>query len=294
MKMLISAARVAARVAACASALAMCFPVALPANAQNAPIILRLGTIQAANNPIVAGMKRFAELVDSGTHGRVVVQTFDTGTLGAALPEIHNVRVGTQEMFADGCTWLGALIPDWNLCAIPYMNNNYTTAAQMMNGPIGQKLNQEFTEQQHIVVLANNWYRSVRELETTRPVNTPSELKDLKIRVPGMPDFVVPWQTYGANAVPLDLGQTFVALQQGVVVGTDTPLDITALFHFQEVEKYVSAINWLYEPIVLLINQDVWNRISKADQRVWSTLRMRLGNIRMILSYDNLTGMYDC
>ena len=60
--------------------------------------VLKMGLASPENHPAAAGMKKFAETVAAKTNGRIKIQNFYAGALGAERESIESVQLGTQEL----------------------------------------------------------------------------------------------------------------------------------------------------------------------------------------------------
>ena len=86
-------------------------------------------------------------------------------------------------------------------------------------------------------------------LNNRRPINTPDDLKGLKMRVQESPVWVKSMTALGANPVALDFKELFSALQQNVIDGYEgIATDVDKQSMYQEV-KYMSLSSHLFDVI---------------------------------------------
>jgi TRAP-type C4-dicarboxylate transport system substrate-binding protein len=86
-----------------------------------------------------------------------------------------------------------------------------------------------------------------------KPVKTLADLQGLKIRVPKNEIMISSYQAWGINPTPMAWGETFTALQQRVVDGQDNPYITVSSMKFNEVQKYITNIRYVFslEPIIV-------------------------------------------
>ena len=111
------------------------------------------------------------------------------------------------------------------------------------------------------------WENGFRQITNNkRPINTPSDLKGIKLRTPKSKWRVKMFQTYGANPTPMAFSEVFTALKTGTMDGQENPYAQIASAKFQEVQKYLSISNHVYTPAYVVVHKDQWNKVP-ADVR---------------------------
>jgi TRAP-type transport system periplasmic protein len=90
------------------------------------------------------------------------------------------------------------------------------------------------------------------------PINTPEDLKGIKLRVPEGKWRVKMFQTYGANPSPMKFSEVFTALQTGVMDGQENPFTQIYSAKFQEVQKFLSLTGHVYTPAYVTVGTRKW------------------------------------
>jgi TRAP-type C4-dicarboxylate transport system substrate-binding protein len=102
----------------------------------------------------------------------------------------------------------------------------------------------------------------------SRLVNTPADLKGMKIRVQKSDMAIRMIEAMGASATPIDWGELYTSLQQGVVDGAENnPPSFYTSLHY-EICKYYILDEHTRPPDVLLISTVVWHRLSPELQSI--------------------------
>jgi C4-dicarboxylate-binding protein DctP len=91
--------------------------------AQAAPIILKLGNIQAPNSSASIACERMAKLAAEKSNGRLKIEFFPSSQLGNAITELEGVMMGTQDMFQDAAEWMSQFEKDYNILAMASYQN---------------------------------------------------------------------------------------------------------------------------------------------------------------------------
>ena len=96
------------------------FLIFLAGSAQAAPIVLRLGNIEAPNNPATIACERMAKLADERSQGRLKIEVFPSSQLGNAITQIEGVMMGSQDMFQGAAEWMGQFEKENNILALAF------------------------------------------------------------------------------------------------------------------------------------------------------------------------------
>ena len=111
------------------------------------------------------------------------------------------------------------------------------------------------------------WENGIRHItNNVRPINTPDDLKGVKIRTPKSTWRVKMFTQWGANPTPMSFSEVFVALQTGVIDGQENPYTNIWAAKFPEVQKYLSVTGHVYTPSYLTTGAKAWTKLP-ADVR---------------------------
>jgi TRAP-type C4-dicarboxylate transport system substrate-binding protein len=99
-------------------------------------------------------------------------------------------------------------------------------------------------------------------------VNTPDDMKGLKLRSQTSQVWLQGLRALGANPVSLDFPEVYLALQQHTVDGYENPAPDVVGGKFYEVVKYMSLTSHLFDIFVVAMNKRVWDGLSPADKTV--------------------------
>ena len=102
-------------------------------------------------------------------------------------------------------------------------------------------------------------YSGFRVLTNSKkPVKTLADLQGLVIRVPKNEIMIATYQAWGVNPTPMSWAETFTALQQRVVDGQDNPYITVSAMKFNEVQKYITNIRYIFSLEPLIISEQVF------------------------------------
>ena len=115
-----------------------------------------------------------------------------------------------------------------------------------------------------VIAVWENGFRHITN--NVRAINSPGDLKGIKLRTPKSKWRVKMFQSYGANPTPMAFSEVFTALKTGTMDGQENPYAQIASAKFQEVQKYLSITGHVYTPAYVTVHKDHWNKLP-ADVR---------------------------
>ena len=210
-----------------------------------------------------------AEAVGKASAGGIHFQLFDPGEIVPAFAITDAVR---DRKVPAGHTWLGydqGKIPASALFgATPFGLRPWAYLGWWFFGN-GEALANEVYAEHNIKPLlcgitgpeTAGWY--------AEPINDLDDIQGLKIRFAGIGGKIM--QRAGASITMLPAGEIFQALETGVIDATEYSQPITdQALGFSRIAKYNYYPGW-HQPFSashLVINLDIWNSISTADQEL--------------------------
>jgi tripartite ATP-independent transporter DctP family solute receptor len=231
------------------------------------PTQLRVAYVQAADHPHGLGIQRFAELVHQKSGNRISVKTFGNATLGGDVAVTSALRGGTIDMTVVIPGLLTGIVKEYTLLDLPFLFNSYAEADAVLDGPVGRKL-LEMLPAKDLIGLGY-WDHGFRIVTNSRhPITKLEDFAGLKLRVPQSNIFIETFNMLGANAVPMPIPELYQALESKAVDGQENPYAAVEAIKFNEVQKYASATNHAYNPLVVIFSKKTWDRLSAADRKI--------------------------
>ncbi len=229
---------------------------------------MKINIAIAQNSHQGIAIDTFAKEVDARTGGRIKIQTFYSGSLGGERESIEAVQLGTQELTFSSSGPVPNFVPDAKILDIPFLFRDKAHARAVLDGPIGQEMLTKF-ESKGFKALAwgENGIRNMTN--NKRAINTPDDLKGLKLRTMENPVHVAAYKGLGIVTTPMAMTEVFTALQQGTVDGQENPLSVIMAAKFDQVQKHVSLTGHVYSPAIFLMNKGSFDKLSAADKQVF-------------------------
>lgn len=256
------------RVLGClALGIVMCFLTLAPSIVQAKPVTLRLAHSEAVTNirhdVCIFFVKRVAEL----SKGDVKIDIFPAGAMGSHQACQQQVATGVLDFYITTAGLVSTFDPTriQELVELPYLFDNYSQAYAFMDTPYVAKFYDSLKAKGiHYLVTWDNGFRHLTN--NVRPVNTPADMKGLKIRVVQSEMSINILQALGASAVPMSYAELYQAMQQKVVDGQENPFMNIHASKFYEVQKYMSLTKHQYSTLPIIISEMTWKRLDANQQ----------------------------
>jgi tripartite ATP-independent transporter DctP family solute receptor len=240
---------------------------AVPASIRAAEFDLVEAHTTTEDHPYTLGMVRYAQLVQERTQGRVTIRIHHSRQLGDERQVVEGLQLGTVHLTVSSTGPLGGFVPDMNVLDLPFLFRDANHAYKVLDGEIGRTLLAKF-DAVGIKGLAF-WENGFRHITTSKkPVNRPSDLKGLKIRVMENRVHQAAFRQLGADATPMAWGEVFTSLQQGLLDAQENPIPIVSTFKLYEVQKYLTLTGHVYSPAPVLMSKKTWDRMPPDLQKI--------------------------
>jgi len=219
----------------------------------------RANTIGAPGGIQEAALLRLKEVAESKSGGRISISVATGGALGNQEENIESLQSGTLDI-AGIETPIVTLEPLLGVLALPYMFRDRAHVDAVMNGEVGNEIRDMLRS--HDVEVLGYYEAGFRHItNNVRPINTPEDLRGVRMRTPGSRQRIEIFTAWGADAAPLPYPELYAALQTGAFDGQENPLVEVKSSRFYEVQKYLSLTNHLYQSGYILMAGDSFARL---------------------------------
>ncbi|EGI76086.1 DctP family TRAP transporter solute-binding subunit [Hylemonella gracilis] len=212
----------------------------------------------------------WADLVKERTQGRINIKLYPGVSLiqGDQTREFSAIRQGIIDMAVGSTINWSPQVKQLNLFSMPFLMPDYKAVDALTQGEVGLEI---FAAIDKAGVLPLAWSENgYRELTNSkRAVRSPADLKGMKIRVVGSPLFADMFTALGANPTQMSWADAQPALASGAVDGQENPLFMFPLLKLHNLgQKFVTTWGYMADPLVFVVNKDVWSSWTPADQAI--------------------------
>lgn len=260
-----------------------------PSIARAEPKKLVMAHINAVPESAAVAFDWQAAEVRKRSGGELDMQFFGSTLLNKELEIMNAVKSGNIAI-GNPAGAAATVFPEMGLFLVPYLVQNYDQAYKMFNGKIGDALDKQFQEKYKLKVLTFFDYGFRHFWTSKKAIVEPRDLRGQKIRVQQAKVFGDTINGLGGNAVPMAWGEVISAAKSGVIDGGDLPVVNMIALKIFDVSKYCSMTFHNYGPSVNVMNLEIWNSLTPAQQKLMAdTSREAQAKCRELTeSVDNL------
>lgn len=215
-----------------------------------------------------ATLKRFAELVAIYSNNEIRPEIFPGSQLGGEREMMQQARQGALQVTFPATNNAAALAPSLNVFILPYLATS-TEQVNYLQDELTEFLNPRVIEEAGVRIVGweNAGWRAFFYKSDT-PIENPSDLAGLKMRVPPNPIMIATYEAWGGNPTPIAWSELYGALQQGVVEGGDNPVTDVIGMKFNEVINRMTTFHYTILTHPIVVSESWFQGLSEEHQAV--------------------------
>ncbi len=212
-------------------------------------------------------MVKMGEDLEELSGGKMTLEIYPSQQLGTERQCLELLQIGSLDMTKVSVGVLENFAPKMKVLGLPFLFRDREHSFKVLDGPIGQKLLND-GEQYWLKGLGYYDAGSRSFYTKSNPVNTPEDLKGLKIRVMESVTAMDMVNKLGGSPTPISWGELYTSLQQGVVDGAENNPPSFYLSRHYEVCKFYSLDEHTVLPDVLIAGTHLWEKLNEQE-RIW-------------------------
>ena len=205
--------------------------------------------------------ERFRDLMRERTDGRFRVVIYPSGQLGGERVAFEQIQAGAVHLAITGTPVLSGWVPEGQMFDLPFLFETRDHGLSVMNGPMGDFWRDLLLERTGVRSLGFLDYGFRHVYNRRRPVEAPEDLAGLKLRVLQNATYLAAYSALGVQATPMNYGEVYSALQQGVIDGGEANAIGFVSSRLYEVARFYSFTSITYNPITLLVNEPFYRAL---------------------------------
>ena len=239
------------------------------ASASDSVQIIRIGHNQSTNHPTHIGLEAFEEYIEGELGDTYDIQIFPSELLGSQNEMVQLTQTGGITFCVASNCLLETFSDNYTLFNLPYLFASPEAYHASMDDPAIVDPIFESTMQAgfEAVTWLDAGTRNFYTINT--PIETPADLRGLKIRVQQSPTNVRMMELLGGSATPMGFGDVYTALQSQMLDGAENnELALTDNGH-GDVCKYYSYTMHQMIPDILIGNLDFMESLSEEERAIF-------------------------
>ncbi len=215
--------------------------------------------------PTVQAVVKMGELLHSRSNGRFDVKMFAGGQLGSERDTIEITTFGGLDLNRVPIAPLNSVEPMTMVASLPFLFRSTSHMRRALDSDYGEEILAALKPHGLVgLCFYDSGVRSFYNIEG--PINTPADMKGMKIRVQNSDLYVSMIKALGADAVPMSFGEVYQALSQGVIDGAENNWPSYHSTRHFEAAPYYSLSKHVMAPEILMMSLSRWNKLSKSDR----------------------------
>ncbi|WP_426709696.1 TRAP transporter substrate-binding protein [Cetobacterium sp. SF1] len=236
---------------------------------QNQREIIRISHNQAADHPTNIGLMAFEKYIEGKLGSKYDVQIFPNELLGSQVNTVELTQTGAINFTVASNAILESFDDVYQVFNLPYLFSSPEHYHAVMDN--------ETIIEPIFKSTAKSGFEAVAWLDAgtrnfytvNKPINSPEDLKGMKIRVQQSASNIRMMQLLGGSATPMGFGEVYTALQQGVIDGAENnELALTSNKH-GEVCKYYSYDMHQMVPDIVIGNERFLSNLTPEEREIF-------------------------
>lgn len=228
--------------------------------------LLKLAHGLSTEHPVHQAMIYMDKILLEKSDDKLGLEIYPSQQLGTERQCLELLQIGSLAMTKVSAAVMENFSPRMKVVSLPYIWRDRAHAFQFQDSELGKKL---------LVEGEDYWLRGLTYFDAgqrsfytkTKPVHTPEDLQNQKIRVMQSKTAMDMVKALGGAPTPISWGELYTALQQGTVDGAENnPPSFYTSKHY-EVCKFYTLDEHTSVPDLLIVGTVAWNNLSSQEQQ---------------------------
>ena len=218
--------------------------------------------------PVHIEADKMAKRIAERTNGEVKITLFPNNALGSPVETAQQTRLGAIDMILMNPANIESISKSIGVINIPYQFDSYEHAHRTLDVTARDWISQQLAAAGFAWIANFEWgFRALSN--SRRPVNTPDDVKGLKIRVPPELAIKAAFEALGASTQTVAFQEVYLALANKAVDGQDNPVGTTYAAKFFEVQSHIALTKHIYASIMFAANPRSWqSKLNDAQRKI--------------------------
>lgn len=228
----------------------------------------KMATGQEPSHPVNIRAAQAIGKIKATTNGGLDIKLYPAAQLGTDQQLIAQTRLGGIQIMNMASSILATTIPAAGIVNIGYAFLEPKDVWAAMDGALGTYIAGEI-DGAGLHQIGPVWENGFRNVTSgTKPVKTPADLHNFKIRVPPAPILSSLFAALGAAPTSIDFSEVYTSLENHVVDGQENPLPIIYTAKLYDVQKYLSMTRHAWDGYLIIGNKPAFARLPKKWQGI--------------------------
>jgi tripartite ATP-independent transporter DctP family solute receptor len=225
---------------------------------------IKLGVVTKPGSAQNIVAEKFKELIEDRSKGAYKVKIFHSASLGNETEILQQIQMNTIQMGIITGGPFDTFNPIARVINYPFLFKDNAQVDEILDGPLGKEILTSLESSGFKgLSYSENGFRNLTN--NKKPINSPDDIKGLKVRVMSSAIHQAIWKALGANPTPMPW-PIYTELEQGVIDGQENPLWVMEVYKFYEIQKYLSLTRHVYSYHIDVASLKWWETLEQKDQ----------------------------
>ena len=205
------------------------------------------------------------------TNNKYQIDVFPASSLGNEQQIAQAMPLGTIDMAYIGASFVGATYKPISIVNAPYVWRDFDHWKAYSQSAFLTQLTDGYFKQTSHKIVALTYYGG-RHTTANKAINTPADMKGMKLRVPQAPMYMMYAKAVGANPTPIAFAEVYLALQNKTVDGQENPLPTIQAKKFYEVQSHINLTGHILDNLTTVIGSPLWKKLTAQEQQIFESV----------------------
>lgn len=258
-----------------------------------AEVTLSMSHQMAASHSINTTAEEFARLVKEKSQGKIQVDVYPSATLGTETENLQALANGTLDVAIIAAEFYANYVDEAGILCLPFMYDSHDDAYAKLHSEAGDTIKDMILEKTNVRVL-DFYVLGFRQIFTTdREIKTADDMAGLIIRIPDSNTYKTTFTQLGAAPTAVAWGETYTALDTGLVAAVENLPESIMSASMQEVTKYVNNTNHILGPTTISISEQVYQSLTEEQRAIVLEAAQEACEFGLNLTKDSAQANFD-
>ena len=186
---------------------------------------LKISTSQTEQSLITRNYQKLADELNARSNGRLKVTVFPAGQLGSDEDVLEQAIQGANVAVNTDASRMGQYVKDFSILMMGYFADDYDECFQVTQTDTFKGWCDSLSKDHGIKILSFAFYDGPRQFMTNKPIQSPEDLKGLRIRTIGQEVCTETIQAMGATPISMSWGEVYNGIQSKALEGLTLSLE---------------------------------------------------------------------
>jgi tripartite ATP-independent transporter DctP family solute receptor len=205
------------------------------------------------------------------TNNKYQIDVFPASSLGNEQQIAQALPLGTIDMAYLGASFVGATYKPISIVNAPYIWRDFEHWKAYSQSRFLTELTDGYFKQTGQKIIALTYY-GARHTTANKALNTPADMKGMKLRVPQAPMYMMYARAVGANPTPISFADVYLALQNKTVDGQENPLPTIQAKKFFEVQSHINLTGHILDNLTTVVASSLLKKLTPEEQGIFQAV----------------------